>query len=74
MNSTRHEGASSSPYISCLLYAIFIKTDCEIQSMFGSLLDFVSNFHNEKMRKKCIIHENIENIELYIEKFPAGHY
>ena len=41
----------------CSLYAIFIETVHEIQSMSGDLLDFISSFHDEKLRKQCIIHE-----------------
>ena len=57
MNSKRHDRKSSSPLISSSLDTIFIETVHEIQFMFGDLLDFISDFHHEKLRKQCIIHE-----------------
>ena len=38
--------------------------------MCGNLLDFISNLYDEKVRKKCIRHEE----KLYFEKFPPGYY
>ena len=62
MSSKEHEEKSSSPPISSLLNEIFLKT--EIQSMFGNLLYFFSNFYHQKEKQ---LHNTRK--ELYFEKF-----
>ena len=69
MSSKRHEGKSNSLRILCLLYAIFIRTVHGIQSMFGNLFDFISNFI---MKHEKTVHNTRKKI--YFEKLPARPY
>ena len=57
MNYKRNEEKLSSPLVSRSFCTIFKETVHEIQATFCDLLEFISNFHHENVRKQCIVDE-----------------